>query len=58
MTSDTTSPATTAFRATVGLNLLTWAALDASGVGAAVTARSGGVSAGPYATLKLRFSVA
>jgi len=57
MTSDTTSPASTAFRAAAGLNLLTWAALDASGADAAVTARSGGVSAGPYATLNLSFSV-
>jgi polyphenol oxidase len=57
MTSDITSPAATAFRAAAGLNLLTWAALDASGADAAVTARSGGVSAGPYATLNLSFSV-
>jgi polyphenol oxidase len=57
MTSDTTSPATTALRATAGLNLLTWPALDASGADAVVTARSGGVSAGPYATLNLSFSV-
>jgi len=57
MTSDTTSPATTALRAAAGLNLLTWPALDASGAGAVVTARSGGVSAGPYATLNLSFSV-
>jgi polyphenol oxidase len=57
MTSDTTSPVSTALRAAAGLNLLTWPALDASGAGAAVTARSGGVSAGPYATLNLSFSV-
>jgi purine-nucleoside/S-methyl-5'-thioadenosine phosphorylase / adenosine deaminase len=57
MTSDTTSPATTAFRAAAGLNLLTWPVLDASGADAAVTARSGGVSAGPYAALNLSFSV-
>jgi YfiH family protein len=57
MTSDITSPAATAFRAEAGLNLLTWPALDASGADAAVTARSGGVSAGPYATLNLSFSV-
>ena len=57
MTSDTTSPVSTALRAVAGLNLLTWPALDASGAGAAVTARSGGVSAGPYATLNLSFSV-
>ena len=57
MTSETTSLPSTAFRAAGDLRLLTWPALDASGVEAAVTARSGGVSAGPYATLKLRFSV-
>jgi purine-nucleoside/S-methyl-5'-thioadenosine phosphorylase / adenosine deaminase len=57
MTSDITSPAATAFRAAAGLNLLTWATLDASGADAAVTARSGGVSAGPYATLNLSFGV-
>jgi len=57
MTSDTTSPASTAFRAVAGLNLLTWPALDASGADAVVTARSGGASAGPYATLNLSFSV-
>jgi YfiH family protein len=57
MTSDTTSPVSTALRAAAGLNLLTWPALDASGADAVVTARSGGVSAGPYATLNLSFSV-
>jgi YfiH family protein len=57
MNSDTTSPPATAFRAAVGLNLLTWPALDASGADAAVTARSGGVSAGPYATLNLSLTV-
>jgi YfiH family protein len=57
MTSDTTSPVSTALRAAAGLNLLTWPALDASGADAAVTTRSGGVSAGPYATLNLSFSV-
>jgi len=56
MTSDTTSPASTTLRAAAGLNLLTWLAL-ASGADAVVTARSGGVSAGPYATLNLSFSV-
>lgn len=40
-----------------GLRLLTWPALDASGVTAAVTARDGGVSGGPYATLNLSLSV-
>ena len=57
MTSDTTSPPSTAFRAAGDLRLLTWPALDASGAGAAVTARSGGVSSGPYATLNLSLSV-
>ena len=44
-------------RAAGGLSLLTWPALDASGVDAAVTARGGGVSSGPYATLNLSLSV-
>ena len=57
MTSDTTSPPSTVFRAAGDLRLLTWPALDASGADAAVTARSGGVSAGPYATLNLSLSV-
>jgi hypothetical protein len=57
MTSDTTSPPSTAFRAAGDLRLLTWPALDASGAGAAVTARAGGVSSGPYASLNLSLSV-
>src|SRR6266700_2921713 len=57
MTSDTTSAPSTAFRAVGGLRLLTWPALDASGAGAAVTARSGGVSSGPYTSLNLSLSV-
>jgi YfiH family protein len=57
MTSDTQSPPATAFRMAGPLRLLTWPALDASGVGAVVTARSGGVSSGPYATLNLSLSV-
>ena len=40
-------------RAVGALRLLTWPALEVSGVDAAVTARSGGVSSGPYATLNL-----
>ena len=44
-------------RAAGGLSLLTWPALDASGADAAVTARGGGVSSGPYATLNLSLSV-
>jgi YfiH family protein len=43
--------------APAGLSLLTWPALDAAGADAAVTARSGGVSSGPYATLNLSLSV-
>src|SRR6476659_3657920 len=57
MTSDTTSPPSTAFRAAGDLRLLTWPALDASGAGAAVTARAGGVSSGPYESLNLSLSV-
>jgi polyphenol oxidase len=57
MTSDIQSPPVTAFRVSGALRLLTWPALDASGAGAAVTARSGGVSSGPYATLNLSLSV-
>jgi polyphenol oxidase len=49
------SPAT--IRAVGALRLLTWPALEASGVDAAITARSGGVSSGPYATLNLSLSV-
>jgi polyphenol oxidase len=44
-------------RAVGALRLLTWPALDASGVDAAVTARDGGVSRGPYATLNLSLGV-
>ena len=57
MTSDTQSPPSTVLRAVGGLRLLAWPALDASGADAAVTARSGGVSSGPYATLNLSLSV-
>src|SRR5579859_6423552 len=46
-----------AFRPAAGLRLLTWPALDATGVTAAVTARDGGVSDGPYATLNLSLTV-
>jgi len=44
-------------RAAGELRLLTWSALEASGADAAVTARSGGVSSGPYATLNLSLNV-
>ena len=57
MTSDIASPPSTAFRTVGALRLLTWPALDASGADAAVTARSGGVSSGPYATLNLSLTV-
>jgi polyphenol oxidase len=62
MTSDTQSPPSVpqedgVLRAVGDLHLLTWPALAASGARAAVTARSGGVSDGPYATLNLSLSV-
>lgn len=44
-------------RAAGALQLLTWPAVEGSGADAAVTARSGGVSSGPYATLNLSLSV-
>ena len=44
-------------RAVGALSLLTWPALEASGADAAVTARDGGVSSGPYATLNLSLTV-
>jgi YfiH family protein len=53
-------PAVTApaeLRAAGALSLLSWPALDASGADAAVTARCGGISSGPYATLNLSLSV-
>jgi len=57
----TSGPASTAaparLRAAGALSLLTWPALDASGADAAVTARGGGVSSGPYATLNLSLTV-
>ena len=62
MTSDTlptglAAAGPTVLHAVNGLHLLAWPALDASGADAAVTARSGGVSSGPYATLNLSLSV-
>jgi polyphenol oxidase len=47
----------TQIRMAGALRLLTWPALEASGADAAVTARDGGVSSGPYATLNLSLSV-
>ena len=44
-------------RAAGDLRLLTWPAIEAAGADAAVTARDGGVSSGPYATLNLSLSV-
>jgi YfiH family protein len=46
-----------AIHAAGSVRLLTWPALAASGAQAAVTARSGGVSAGPYAALNLSLTV-
>jgi polyphenol oxidase len=57
MTSDIQSPPTVFRPAGGGLRLLTWPALDATGITAAVTARDGGASAGPYGTLNLSLSV-
>jgi polyphenol oxidase len=62
MTSDTQSPPAVpqedgVLREVGGLHLLTWPALAASGADTAVTARSGGVSSGPYATLNLSLGV-
>ncbi|MDQ2812151.1 MAG: polyphenol oxidase family protein, partial [Actinomycetota bacterium] len=47
----------TVLREAGALRLLTWPALDASGAQVAVTARSGGVSSGVYASLNLSLSV-
>jgi YfiH family protein len=47
----------TVFREAAGLHLLTWPALAASGVDAAVTARAGGVSPRPYSSLNLSLAV-
>jgi polyphenol oxidase len=51
------SAAPARFQTVGGLTLLTWPALAASGADAAVTARGGGVSSGPYASLNLSLSV-
>jgi polyphenol oxidase len=47
----------TRLRTAGALTVLTWPALQTSGADAAVTARSGGVSSGPYATLNLSLTV-
>jgi polyphenol oxidase len=52
-----TQPLETSIREAGPLRLLTWPALAGSGADAAVTARAGGVSSGPYATLNLSLSV-
>ena len=57
MTSETTSLPSAVFREAGDLRLLTWPALDVSGADAVVTARTGGVSSGPYESLNLSFSV-
>lgn len=58
MTANSRTPAVpTVLRTTGPLTLLTWPALDASGVAAVVTTRAGGVSTGPYATLNLSLAV-
>jgi hypothetical protein len=47
MTPDTTSPPSTVFRAAADLRLLTWPALDASGVGAGARIHATDISTGP-----------
>ncbi|MGA2824536.1 MAG: polyphenol oxidase family protein [Streptosporangiaceae bacterium] len=49
--------ASSVFRQVHGLEVLTWPAFDASGADVLVTTRHGGVSAGPYASLNLSFTV-
>jgi polyphenol oxidase len=55
-----TAPAATTceLRPRGGLTVLTWPMLDGLGADVAVTTRRGGVSAGPYDSLNLSFSVA
>ena len=57
MTPGTQPPPATIFRTSGPVSLLSWPTLDAAGAAAAVTARSGGVSGGPYATLNMSLSV-
>jgi hypothetical protein len=47
----------TAFRRVGDVELLTWPALDASGIDAGVTARAGGVSSGAYSSLNMSLTV-
>ncbi len=54
---NTPTQTSTVLRGVGALSLLTWPALDASDADAAVTARTGGVSSGPYASLNLSLSV-
>ena len=49
--------ASSRLRAAGPLGLLTWPALEVSAADAAVTARDGGASSGPYATLNLSLTV-
>jgi polyphenol oxidase len=51
------SQSTTQIRAAGPLRLLTWPALEATAADVALTARDGGVSSGPYATLNLSLTV-
>jgi polyphenol oxidase len=55
-TSDRGAPAA-ALRRLAGLEVLTWTALDGLPIETFVTTRGGGVSAGPYDSLNLSFSV-
>ncbi len=58
MIAPATTPAVPAvFRRSRGLNVLTWPAFDSCAVDVLVTTRSGGVSAGPYASLNLSLNV-
>ena len=50
-------PAVRPCSASRGLEVLTWAAFDSWAVDVLVTTRSGGVSAGPYASLNLSLNV-
>jgi polyphenol oxidase len=51
------APVATAFRRVGELEMLTWQAFDSLDVDAVVTARAGGVSSGPYASLNLSLTV-
>jgi polyphenol oxidase len=53
----TVNVASASLRPLAGLSVMTWTALEGMPVEAVVTARSGGVSAGVYASLNMSFSV-